>query len=58
MIPGTSFRFIHPRGVAMVSEIDGVFVVEPMRFLYPNEAKREAQARNPKACQHRWKELV
>lgn len=31
---------------AMISECEGVFVVEPMRFLYPSQAKREARGPN------------
>jgi hypothetical protein len=39
--------------VAMISEAgDGTFTVEPMRFLYPYQAKREAKAQRPKACDH------
>ncbi len=32
------------REAAMISEDDGVFVVEPMRFVTLPEAKREAKA--------------
>lgn len=37
----------------MITDCDGAFVIEPMRFLYPYQAKREAQAINPRACHHR-----
>lgn len=36
----------NPRAVAMVSEVEGVFVVEPMRFLWPSEARKETRAKN------------
>jgi hypothetical protein len=42
------------REVVMITECEGAFVVEPMRFLYPFEAKREAKAKvSPLACHHR-----
>lgn len=31
------------REVVMVSECEGAYVIEPMRFLWPSEAKREAK---------------
>lgn len=37
---------------AMISERGGTYIVEPMRFLYPYQAKREAKAQRPKACDH------
>lgn len=44
MIPGLLLKTRHTRTVAMVSEIErGVFVVEPMHFLKPAEARRQAQ---------------
>jgi hypothetical protein len=33
----------------MVTDCEGAFVVEPMRFLWPSEAKRAAKS-NPQAC--------
>lgn len=42
MIPSFVLKPEHPRAVAMISEVDGVFVVEPMQFLWPSEAKRRA----------------
>jgi hypothetical protein len=37
---------LEPNQVAMISECDGAFVIEPMRFLWPSEARREARGRS------------
>lgn len=60
---GVSINFDHPRAVALVSEVEGVFVVEPMRFLFPFEARREAAAAerpkgNPARCHHRHRRAI
>jgi hypothetical protein len=44
MIPGLHLIPAHPRTVAFISEVDGVFVVEPMHFLTLTEARNQARA--------------
>jgi hypothetical protein len=43
MIPGFTLCPNNLRQVAMISECEGSYIIEPMRFLYPSEAKREAK---------------
>jgi hypothetical protein len=45
MIPGLVIKTKHTRTVAMISEVEpGVFVIEPMHFIRPDEARRQAQS--------------
>ena len=52
MIPGITIKADFERSVTMISEYEGSYIVVPMRFLWPSEAKREARAKNPKLCHH------
>lgn len=38
--------------VAKISRAGRTVTTEPMRFLFPYQAKREAQAKNPALCHH------
>lgn len=49
MIAGIRLVPEHPRTVAYYSEVEpGVFMVEPMHFLKPHEARRQARASKPR----------
>lgn len=48
---------LKPNEAAKISKLDGVFVVEPMRFLLPYQAKREAAAEIPTMCHHRCRRV-
>jgi hypothetical protein len=52
MIPGFTLCPNNLRQVAMISECEGSYIIEPMRFLYPSEAKKESTAKHPKVCPH------
>jgi hypothetical protein len=44
VIPGVILKTRHTRVVVMFSEVEpGVFMIEPMHFIRPDEARRQAQ---------------